>query len=100
MSINPEVIIDYNFWEDFFLELEYRYTYFENQTQNTINRFSMADAELAYQQEDSKWRFEIRSTNLFNNEFRQNNSFSSFTSTDRRIFIQPRIVIGSIIYDF
>jgi hypothetical protein len=99
-SINPEIIIDYNFWEDFFFEFDYRFTYFENQTQNTINRFSMADAELAYQKEDSKWRFEIRSTNIFNNEFRQNNSFSSFTSTDRRIFIQPRIIMGSIIYDF
>jgi len=54
-------------WEDFFFEFDYRYNYFENQTQKTINRFSIADAQLAYQKEDSRWRFELRSTNIFNN---------------------------------
>jgi hypothetical protein len=100
MSINPEIVIDYNFFEDFFFEFDYSYTYFENQTQNSINRFSMANAQLAYQQEDSPWRFEVETTNLFDNAFRQNNSFSTFISTERRIFIQPRIITGSIIYDF
>ena len=66
--------------EDFFVELDYRYTYFENQTQNTINRFSMADAELAYQKEDSKWRFEIRSTNIFNNFYLVNLFFLKFVT--------------------
>ena len=100
MNIKPEIVIDYNFFEDFFFEFDYSYTYFENQTRNSINRFSMANAQLAYQQEDSPWRFEVESTNLFDNDFRQNNSFSTFISTERRIFIQPRIITGSIIYDF
>ena len=98
MGVNSKRIIDCGAGKISFLNRIIGIAYVKK-TQNTINRFGIADAQLAYQKEDSSWRFEVRSTNLYNNKFRQNNSFSSSISIDE-VFVQLGIVIGLITYDF
>ena len=53
---------------------------------------------LFYQQEDSPWGFEIKATNLFDTQFKQDNSFSTFLISDSKTFILPRIVLFKISY--
>ena len=71
---------------------------FENQTTGDINRFELADASLFYGKEDSAWGFELNTTNLFDIEFKRQNSVNEFIVSDQWIFIQPRIVMLKVIY--
>jgi hypothetical protein len=48
--------------------------------------------------EDSAWGFELSATNLFDIEFKRQNSVNEFIVADRRLFIQPRIVMCKVIY--
>ncbi|MBS9766915.1 MAG: hypothetical protein KGV44_05180 [Flavobacteriaceae bacterium] len=58
----------------------------------------MADASLRYQKEDSPWSFKVEAQNLFNQKFKQENSFSSYIVSDTKTYILPRIVMFSIGY--
>jgi len=95
--LSPFVYLEYD-WENFIFKFNYDYNYFENQTTGDINRFELADASLFYGKEDSAWGFEVNATNLFDIEFKRQNSVSEFIVSDRRIFIQPRIVMFKVIY--
>jgi len=98
MQIQPFVFIEYDFWEDFLFKFDYRYTYFENHSQNTFNRFEIGGVSLEYWKENSAWRFQLGVENLFDVTFKQRNSLSNFLASNRSIFIQPRTVVFSVIY--
>jgi len=96
-TLSPFANLEYDFG-DFIFEFNYDYNYFENQTTRDINRFELADASLFYGKEDSAWGFEVNATNLFDINFKRQNSVSEFIVSDRRIFVQPRIVMFKVIY--
>jgi hypothetical protein len=96
-TLSPFVFLEYDFG-DFIFEFNYDYNYFENQTTGDVNRFEMADASLFYGKEDSAWGFELNATNLFDIGFKRENSVNEFIVSDRRIFVQPRIVMLKVIY--
>ena len=96
-TLSPFAYLEYD-WEDFIFKFNYDYNYFENQTTGDVNRFELADASLFYGKEDSAWGFELSATNLFDIEFKRQNSVNEFIVADRRLFVQPRIVMIKVIY--
>lgn len=99
-NINPYIDFEYRFFKDFVLNIDYNYTYFENRNRNEINRFSIGNASLLYNQEDSPWSITLEATNIFDTRFRNENSFNQFLVNDSRTFIQPRIVLLKLGYKF
>ncbi|MBU2928094.1 carboxypeptidase-like regulatory domain-containing protein [Winogradskyella psychrotolerans] len=93
-----EVILEYDFLKDFIFKADYTFDNYTNKSLNTTNTFDTANASLFYQKEDSPWGFEINATNLFDTEFKQQNSFNAFVITDSKTFILPRIVMFKVSY--
>jgi hypothetical protein len=93
-----EVILEYDFLNDFIFKADYTFDNYNNKSQDLINTFDTANASLFYQKEDSPWGFEINATNLFDVRFRQQNSFNAFVISDSRTFILPRIVMFKLSY--
>lgn len=98
MQIKPFASLEYDFWEDFLVKFDYRLTYFENQSSNSINRFDIGNASLEYWNPDKAWRVSIEATNIFNTGFRRSSNVSEFVITDRRQLIQPRIILLQFTY--
>lgn len=92
--------IDYRFLKDFVLKSDYSYEVFRNKNTNTKNTFDNANMSLFYQKEDNPWSFEISVTNVFDTNYKQQNSFSSFLISDNKTYILPRIVMLNIAYKF
>lgn len=97
-STNFFTYLDYVFLENFTLKAEYNFDNYVNKDRNIDNTFDNAMVSLFYQQEDSPWGFEIKATNLFDTQFKQDNSFSTFLISDSKTFILPRIVLFKISY--
>lgn len=94
---NIFVNLQYDFL-DFIFKADYSFDSYTNNNMNIQNTFDTANVSLFYQVEDSPWGFEVNATNMFNNEFRQQNSFSDFLISDSKTFILPRIVMFKIAY--
>ncbi|WP_299382807.1 carboxypeptidase-like regulatory domain-containing protein [uncultured Lacinutrix sp.] len=92
------VNLEYDFLEDFIFKADYNLDNYQNKSLNIKNTFDTANASLFYQVEDSAWGFEINATNLFNTQFKQDNSFSDFLISDSKTFILPRIIMFKVAY--
>lgn len=92
--------VDYIFFQDFHLKLDYTKTDYKNINTGVSNNFDVGNASIFYQKEGSPWGFEINSTNIFNTQFRQRNSFSDFLISDQSTFILPRIFLFKTSYRF
>ena len=97
-QIDPYFNIEYTFWKDFTFTTDYTFTYYENRNLNQINRFQTANAALLYHKESSLWSFELKATNVFDIDLRNQNSISQFLISDTRTFIQPRILLLKVSY--
>jgi len=93
-----EVILEYDFLNDFIFKADYTFDNYNNKNQNIGNTFDTANTSLFYQKEDSPWGFEINATNLFDVKFKQQNSFNAFVISDSRTFILPRIIMFKLSY--
>ena len=98
MQIQPFASLEYDFWEDFLVKFDYRLTYFENQSSNSINRFDIGNASLEYWNPDKAWRVSLEATNIFNTGFRRRSNVSEFVISDQRQLIQPRIILLQLTY--
>lgn len=99
-QIDPSINLEYRFLKDFVVNTDYTFTYYENTSQNQINRFSIGNASLLYAQEDSPWSFTLAVDNIFDTRFRNENSFNQFLINDTRTFIQERTTLFKIAYGF
>ncbi|SDS30514.1 TonB-dependent receptor [Winogradskyella sediminis] len=93
-----EVILEYDFLNDFIFKADYTFDNYSNKSQATQTTFDTANASLFYQKEDSPWGFEVNATNLVDVKFKQQNSFNAFVISDSRTFILPRIVMFKVSY--
>lgn len=93
-----EVVVEYDFWNDFIFKADYTFDNYNNRNQGIVNTFDTANASLFYKKENSPWGFEVNATNIFDVRFRQSNSFNAFVVSDNRTFILPRIVIFKLSY--
>ncbi|MGY0391328.1 carboxypeptidase-like regulatory domain-containing protein [Bizionia sp. KMM 8389] len=97
---NDEIFtsLEYDFLTNFILKADYTFDSYKNKTANINNEFDNANASLFYQTENSPWGFEMSISNIFNTEFKQQNSFSSFYISDSKTFIMPRIFMFKVAY--
>lgn len=100
VSVNPSLQIEYSFFKDLLLNVNYNFTYFKNITNNNANRFSIGNFTLSYNKENSPWAIGLEGTNIFNTRFKRESSTNQFTFNDNLIFIQPRIYLLKLAYKF
>ena len=98
--INNEFFInlDYVFLKDFTLKVDYSRFDYQNEGAGIVNISDIANASIFYQKEDSPWGFEFEATNLFNIQFKQENSFSDFLISNQSTFVLPRILMFKLSY--
>ena len=65
---------------------------------NEFNRFEIGDVTLFYQKENSPWGFELEIDNIFDVNFKNENSFNQFFVRDINTFIQPRTILFKLSY--
>jgi hypothetical protein len=99
VTTEPFLNIDYDFLKGFIFSFDYTNYKYVNKTFNQKNTYQIANATLSYKKEDSAWSFKIKSQNLFNVQFKQQNSFSSYIISDSKTYILPRIVLFSVGYN-
>lgn len=99
-QIKPYASLEYYFSKNFIYNLDCNFTYYENKSQQEINRFFFANSFIAYKKESSSWTFSLNTYNLFNTNFLQKNSFNQFLANDLRTFIQDRTVLAKIEHSF
>ena len=82
---------------------KYNYSYYNYKNdENTVkNTYSFVNANLYYQQKDSKWEFKISANNLTNNTSMNTDSYNeiSDSNTTSLYFIQPRLYLFSVKYN-
>lgn len=99
VTTQPFVNLDYDFLDGFILSADFTSYTYQNKTLDQQNSYEIANASLLYQKESSAWSFKIEAQNVFDVQFKNQNSFSSFIISDSRTFILPRIVLFSIGYN-
>jgi len=99
VTTEPFLNIDYSFLKGFIFSMDYTNYKYVNKTYHQNNTYQIANATLSYKKEDSAWSFKIKSQNLFNVQFKQQNSFSSYIISDSKTYILPRIILFSIGYN-
>jgi len=101
----PFANIEVPFLKNFILTADYSYynykSTFENSSSETKNNYSFLNANLYYQQKDSKWEFKISASNLTNNTSMNTDSYNEISDSNSTslYFIQPRLWMFSIKYN-
>lgn len=99
-EISPYFNLDYDFLNDFILNAEYSYNFYNNEGNNEGNQYQIGNASLFYNKENNPWSLELSVQNIFDVSYKNSNSFSEFLITDQRIYIQPRTTMFKIGYKF
>ncbi|MEX1382144.1 carboxypeptidase-like regulatory domain-containing protein [Lutibacter sp.] len=101
----PFANIEVSFLKNFILTADYSYynykSTFENSISETKNNYSFLNANLYYQQKDSKWEFKISASNLTDNTFMNTDSYNEISDSNSTslYFIQPRLWMFSVKYN-
>jgi len=95
----PFINIDYDFLDGFIFSFDYTKYDYQNKTFSQKNKYELANASLYYKKEDSAWSFEIKAKNLFDVNFKNRNSFSSYIISDTKTYILPKIVMFTVGYN-
>lgn len=99
VTTEPYVNLDYDFWDGFIASFDYSAYQYRNKTMNQRNQHQMANASLYYKKDSSAWSFQLEARNLFDVEFKNMHSFSSYIISDMRTYILPRILMFTIGYN-
>ncbi|RXP56185.1 carboxypeptidase-like regulatory domain-containing protein [Lutibacter sp. HS1-25] len=95
----PYLNIDYDFLEGFIFSFEFENYRYENTMLNQKNKYQILNSTLSYRNENSVWSFKFEAKNLFNANFKQFNSFSTYIISDSKTYILPRILLFTIGYN-
>ncbi|PHS09166.1 MAG: TonB-dependent receptor [Kordia sp.] len=94
----PSVNFDALIWKTLTFKTDYTYNNFSNDTGNK-NSYEFWNASLAYRKnQDSKWEFELKATNLLDTRSQTNTNTTDFTTSVTDYYIQPRFLTARIIY--
>ena len=95
---SPFVEIDALILKSFTFRTNYSTTKFRDQ--NTIlNNYKFFDASLSYRaDQDSKWQFEIKASNLLDRKCQSQSNVSNISVSTTEYFIQPRFITLRLIY--
>ena len=101
----PFANFEVSFLKNFILTADYSYysykNTFENSNNETKNTYSFLNANLYYQQQNSKWEFKISANNLTDNTSMNTDSYNEITDSNSTslYFIQPRLWMFSVKYN-
>ncbi|MCV6628584.1 MAG: TonB-dependent receptor [Flavobacteriaceae bacterium] len=85
--------INYILFKDFEFRGSFNYSLYTNAQNSAKNNYFETKLSLGYQKENSSWGFELEVRNVFDTEFKQNNSFNSFIISDHKTFVMPRTIL-------
>ncbi|MFZ2429882.1 MAG: TonB-dependent receptor, partial [Lutibacter sp.] len=97
----PFANMEIGFLKNFILTADYSYYNYKNDENTVKNTYSFVNANLYYQQKNSKWEFKISANNLTNNTSMNTDSYNeiSDSNTTSLYFIQPRLYLFSVKYN-
>ncbi len=97
----PFANMEIGFLKNFILTAEYSYYNYKNDENTIKNTYSFLNANLYYQQQDSKWEFKISVDNLTDNTSINSDSYNEIvdSNTTSLYFIQPRLWMFSVKYN-
>ncbi|SDW41192.1 Outer membrane protein beta-barrel family protein [Lutibacter oricola] len=97
----PFANMEIGFLKNFILTADYSYYNYENDEKTVTNNYSFLNANLYYQQPNSKWEFQISADNLTNNSSINRDSLNQIvdSNTTSLYFIQPRIWMFKVKYN-
>ena len=94
----PSINFDALIWKALTFKTEYTYNNFSDEYK-TLNSYQFWDASLAYRKDqDSKWEFELKASNLLDTRSQTNSNTSSISTSVTDYYIQPRFLTARIIY--
>ncbi|MEL4307253.1 TonB-dependent receptor [Joostella sp. CR20] len=99
VTTEPFINIDYDFLKGCIASFDFTSYTYKNKTFNAQNNYDIANASLYYKNDNSAWSFKIEAKNLFNVQYKNSNSFSSYIISDTRNYIMPRILMFSVGYN-
>lgn len=95
----PSIDFDAYIWKSLTFRTDYTYNN-QDDGVNPSQSFQTWDASLSYRKnEDSKWEYEIKATNLLDIDSRIRNSANNLSVLNSETFIQPRFVTFKIRYE-
>ena len=95
---SPFVEIDALILKSFTFRTNYSTTKFRDQNA-VLNNYKFFDASLSYRaDQDSKWEFEIKASNLLDTKSQSQSSVSNISVSTTEYFIQPRFITLRLIY--
>nr|WP_262922227.1 carboxypeptidase regulatory-like domain-containing protein [Algibacter sp. L4_22] len=95
----PSVKFDALILKSFTFKTDYTYNNFSDE-EKTINSYEFWDASLAYRKdENSKWEYEIKASNLLNTRSQNQSSVSTISVSATEYYIQPRFLTFRIRYE-
>ena len=95
----PSIELDALIFKTFTFKTDYTFNDFRNESAS-LNTFEFWNASLAYRKdEDSKWEFELKATNLLDTSSQNQSSASNLSVSASEYFIQPRFVTIRAIYN-
>ncbi len=97
----PFANMEIGFMKNFILTADYSYYNYKNDDNTVKNTYSFLNANLYYQQKDSKWEFKISANNLTDNTSMNTDSYNeiSDSNTTSLYFIQPKLYMFSVKYN-
>ncbi len=101
----PFANVEISFLKSFIFTSDYSYykykNTFENSNSTTNNNYSFLNANLYFQQKDSKWEFKLSASNLTNNTSMNTDSYNEISDSNSTsiYYVQPRLYLFSIKYN-
>lgn len=98
--VNNELLVDleYDFWNGFIFKSDYSFIQNVNKNTQIINNYNQAKLSLFYQKENCAWGYELAINNLFNQKYKQNNSFSNYLISEEFTTVMPRVIMFKLSY--
>ena len=97
----PFANMEIGFLKNFILTADYSYYNYKNNENTVKNEYSFLNANLYYQQKESKWEFKISASNLTNNTSMNTDSYNELSDSNSTslYYIQPRLYMFSVKYN-
>ena len=97
----PFANLEIPFLKSFIFTADYSYYNYRNDEKTYENKYSFLNANLYYQQKDSKWEFRLTGSNLTDNRSINTDSYNEIADSNSTslYFIQPRFWMFSVKYN-
>ena len=95
----PSIELDAFFWKSFTFLTDFSFTNFSDK-QKTLREYKFWNTSLSYRKNnDSKWEYELKATNLLGTRSQNNTSSNDFMISAVEYYIQPRFVTFRLKYN-